>query len=64
MFWPTLSRLVLDRLEDFPEIEIMGRKLLQINLPAEKVRSVKFGVYLDRLVDDLHNLARKYLPKK
>jgi len=64
MAWPTLSRLVLDRLEDFPEIEIMGRKLLQINLPAEKVRSVKFGVYLDRLVDDLHNLARKYLPKK
>src|SRR3989338_8607990 len=32
MVWPTLSQTVLDQLDDFPEIRLLGKQLVQINL--------------------------------
>lgn len=61
MVWPTLSSLVLNQLKNFPEVEILGRKLLQINLPADKVRLPSFSLYLEDLVGDMQDLAKKYL---
>lgn len=56
MAWPTLSRVILDRLADFPEVELLGRKLLQINLPADKVRLPYFASHLENLVRDIAKL--------
>lgn len=58
MVWPTLSRLVLDQLENYPEVELLGRKLLQINLPSGNVRTGGFCKYLDNLIDDLDILIK------
>jgi len=56
MVWPTLSKLILNELNNYPEVELLGRKLLQINLPADKVRSPGFLKYLENLVKDIHFL--------
>ena len=61
MAWPALSNLVLERLENFPEVELLGRKLLQINLPANKVRHPGFSKYLQNLLLDIYKLSQKYL---
>ena len=41
MAWPTLSQWVLDRLEDFPEIKLLGKQLVQINFINNK--SISFN---------------------
>lgn len=56
MAWPILSKSVLDQLENFPEIQLLGRKLLQLNLPSEKVRSPSFSRYIENLTLDVCNL--------
>jgi len=61
MAWPTLSASVLEQLEMYPEVSLLGRKLLQINLLAEKVRSSHFVNYLDRLTHDIRRLSSQYL---
>lgn len=53
MAWPTLSGLILDRLADYPEVELLGRKLFQINLPSDKVSRPDFSRYLERLIKDI-----------
>lgn len=53
MVWPTLPGAVLRRLHEFPEVELLGRRLLQINLTADKVRSKGFKTYLGSLIRDL-----------
>ena len=58
MAWPTLSKLILDQLDSFPEVALLGRKLLQINLPADRVRSSDFSNYLDNLIRDLYFLIK------
>ena len=60
MAWPTLSKAVLDQLRVFPEVELLGRKLLQLNLPADKVRSIDYSNYLAGFVRDLSDLSEKY----
>ncbi len=57
MVWPTLSKLILDELVNYPEIGLLGRRLLQINLPADKVRSPGFLKYLEDLVKDVRSLT-------
>ncbi len=57
MAWPTLSKMVLDRLGDFPEVKLLGKKLLQINLPADKVRLPYFAKKMEILVRDITNLS-------
>ncbi len=59
MAWPTYPLEVLENLEDFPEIQILGRKLLQINLPADAVRMSFFNAYLRDLLSDLRKLANR-----
>ena len=61
MVWPTLPGEVIAQLGDFPEVELLGRRLLQINLPTSKVRSAGFTDYIDSLIKDLRNLSSKYL---
>lgn len=58
MAWPTLSKMVLDRLDDFPEVKLLGKKLLQINLPADKVRLPYFAKKMEILVKDITELSK------
>ncbi len=60
MVWPILPGEVLRRLEDFPDVELLGRKLLQINLPSDKVQQEVFSRYMQGLVENIYDLARKY----
>lgn len=53
MAWPTLSKEILIQLEDFPEVQLLGRKLLQLNLESEKVRSPRFPEYIENLTRDI-----------
>jgi len=59
MVWPTLPGLVLNELENYPEVEFLGRKLLQLNLPSHKVRLPGFQKCLDELVKDIYLLTCK-----
>ncbi len=61
MAWPTLSKLVLDRREEFPEVGLLGRTLLQINLPVDRVRSPEFARHAGRLVSDIYAFSEKHL---
>lgn len=63
MVWPTLPRFVLDELKNYPEVELLGRKLLQINLPADKVRLPGFSKYLDNLTKDIRSLSEQCFSK-
>jgi len=56
MAWPTLPGEVLRRLGEFPDVELLGRKIVQINLLADKVRQRTFEAYLESLVRDLRTL--------
>ncbi len=56
MAWPILSKLVLDQLEDFPDVQLLGRKLLQFNLPSEKVCLPRFSRYIENLTNDVCQL--------
>lgn len=53
MAWPILPKDVLDDLGDYPEVELLGRKLLQINLVSDKVMLPSFSRYLDGLIEEI-----------
>lgn len=57
--WPTLSQRILNDLTHFPEVEYLGRKLLQIALPSGMILSKKFPSYIKRLIADLWILLDK-----
>lgn len=57
MAWPTLSQAVLDRLDEYPEVETLGRKILQINLPAGKVLNPDFFKYTEDIVRDIDSFV-------
>jgi hypothetical protein len=58
MAWPTLSKSVLEKLREFPELGILGRKGLQLNLPSDRVRRPDFTRYLENLVKEMEcNIA-------
>lgn len=61
MAWPTLSGAVLERIDEFPDVELLGRNLLQMNLPSDRVRQKGFSLYLSRLCDGMHILAERFL---
>lgn len=61
MAWPTLSQQIINQLEKFPEVELLGRRLLQFNLLAQKIRQPKFFHYLQKFVQDIRKLCDKYL---
>lgn len=59
--WPTLPQQVLDRLDDFPEVKLLGKQLLQINLPSDRVRMPSFQAYLNNLAKGIALLAKRNL---
>ena len=59
MAWPTLSQEVIDRLGEFPEVEILGRKVLQFNLPADKVMRRDYPSYTGRLAHEFTALTER-----
>jgi len=61
MAWPTLPHEVIEQLPEFPEVERLGRQLLQVTLPAESVREAGYGCHLGEFVRDVTALARQHL---
>ena len=57
MAWPTLPQAVIDQLDDFPDVEWLGRRLLQLPLSADAVRLPGFGRYARGFVDDVRRLV-------
>ena len=56
MSWPTLPMAVIDRLGEFPEVGVLGRRLLQIILAPDKVTDPRFEGYLEGLIKELSGL--------
>jgi hypothetical protein len=61
MAWPTLSEEVLRQLASFPEVELLGRNLLQIILLPDQVIQPHFPGYLEGLMREIRSLAQKNL---
>lgn len=59
MAWPTFSMEILRRRDEFPEVEFLGRRVLQLNLPAGRVRSPRYQEHLERFVRDVQELSRR-----
>ena len=53
MVWPTLSSDVLKQLKNFPDVELLGRHLLQFSLPSHKVIMPDFKKHLESFVHDV-----------
>lgn len=58
MAWPTFSSLVLTQLDNFPELELLGRRILQLNLSADRIGLSSFSKYLSRLLRDIEDLSK------
>lgn len=58
MAWPTLSKEILDQLDHFPDVELLGRNLLQLNLASERVILPNFLPYIKNLIQDIHHLLK------
>ena len=61
MAWPTLPGPVLARLSEFPDVELLGRKLLQLNLPSDKIKKRSFPQHIGRLAEDIQRFAQRYI---
>jgi len=57
MSWPTLSMDVINRLSEFPEVEFLGRKILQINLSTENVLKNCFKIEVEKLAENLRGVC-------
>lgn len=57
MAWPTLSMEVIKRLDEFDEMKLIGRKILQIHLSAFRVMKKHFPTYLESLVNEFQRLT-------
>ncbi len=61
MAWPTLPQAILDRLDEYPEVETLGRKILQINLPADRVLNPDFFKYTEDIVRDINSFVEGHI---
>ncbi len=61
MAWPTFSGDVIDEREHFTEIEIIGRRILQIHIPVFRFLSERYDDYYNRLAMEIRNLSKTYL---
>ena len=61
--WPTFSGDVIDRTDEFPEIEIIGRKILQLMIPTHRVLKKGADSYFKNLVDEVINCNNWYQPE-
>lgn len=57
MVWPTLSKAVLDRLSEFPDVQLLGKRLLQVNLHSSRVMLPDFQRRMQNLVRDIRKLT-------
>lgn len=55
MAWPTLPITVIDQLNEVPDVRLLGRKILQINLPTQIGLNPSTKPHLLQLVKDLRN---------
>jgi hypothetical protein len=55
--WPTLPGEVLKRLEEFPEVASLGRELLILNLPADRVVHPGFGTTAQKIVEEIRSFT-------
>jgi dTDP-4-amino-4,6-dideoxygalactose transaminase len=58
MAWPTYSGDVIDRTAEYPEIEIMGKQILQLMIPIHRVIRSDANKYFKNLVEEFINLKR------
>ena len=58
--WPTYSGEVLNKINEYPEVDIMGKKILQLMIPVYKVAKKSAESYFKRLVYDLKKINKKY----
>jgi len=61
--WPTFSGDVIDRTDEFPEIEIIGRKILQLMIPAHRVVKIDANYYFESLVAEVINCNNIFQPE-
>ncbi len=58
--WPTFSGDVIDRTREYPEIEIIGKKILQLKLPAVRVIKKDADSYFKNLVNEVIECSNRY----
>jgi dTDP-4-amino-4,6-dideoxygalactose transaminase len=61
--WPTLSSEVLKDLDEYPDVRMLGKQLLQINLASSQIRARSLSGKLPSLVHDFERLSRKWLKR-
>jgi hypothetical protein len=60
MAWPTLPGAVLEQIKDFPDVQELGRQLLQLVFPRDIVWPADYQAYLDTFVRDVKDLCNQY----
>lgn len=58
--WPTFSGDVIDKIKDYPEIEIVGRKVIQLMIPVVRVNMKNADLYFKALTNELIESIRLY----
>ena len=61
--WPTFSGDIINRTDEYPEIDIIGRKILQLMIPIHRVIKKDADSYFMNLVDEFINCNNKYQPE-
>ena len=51
--WPTFSGDVIDKVKDYPEIEVIGRKILQLMIPISRLNSKNSDLYFKELTKEV-----------
>jgi len=58
--WPTFSGDVIDKIDEYPEIEVIGKKILQLLLPVTRLLKPNADLYFKNLVDEVFNCNNMY----
>lgn len=58
--WPTLPGAVLERLQEFPEVLTLGRQLLILNLPADRILRKDFASSWGKLLERTASLSAEH----
>jgi perosamine synthetase len=61
--WPTFSGDVIDRIGEYPEIEIIGKKILQLMIPAFRVLKKDADLYFKNLTNEVINCISSFQPR-
>ncbi len=58
MAWPNFSKYVLDRIDEFQEIGIVGKKIIQININSIVINENIQLIYFEQLINDIKKLMK------